>query len=191
MKGKRIIIVVLLLACAGVGYYYYLSNQKTDTTEPATKVSELDELLNKNIETNYPSTPRELMKLYNRYLLCLYNEDTTDQEFQKMAEQMRTLYDEELQKNNPEEAYISALKQEVESYKNDSKVIIQANVCDSDEVEYENIKGADGAVATSSYFVKEGSSTFTRTYQQFLMRKDDDGKWRILGFQKTEGDTTE
>ena len=88
MKGKRIIIVVLLLACAGVGYYYYLSNQKTDTTEPATKVSELDELLNKNIETNYPSTPRELMKLYNRYLLCLYNEDTTDQEFQKMAEQL-------------------------------------------------------------------------------------------------------
>ena len=62
--------------------------------------------------------------------------------------------------------------------------MIQANVCDSNEVDYIDVEGASGALLEASYFVKKGSKEFTRTYQQFLLRKDDSGNWKILGFVK-------
>ena len=41
---------------------------------------------------------------------------------------------------------------------------------------------------TASYFVDENKS-FTRTNQTYVLRKDNDGKWKILVFYQTEGDT--
>ena len=79
------------------------------------------------------------------------------------------------------------LSQELVAFRNDEKVMIQANVCDSNEVEYIDVDGASGALVESSYFVKKGSKEFARTYQQFLLRKDESGNWRILGFVKVNG----
>ena len=79
------------------------------------------------------------------------------------------------------------LAQEIASFRSDDKVMIQANVCDSNEVEYIDVDGASGALVEASYFMKEGSKEFSRTYQQFLLRKDDSGNWKILGFVKVNG----
>ena len=49
------------------------------------------------------------------------------------------------------------LSQELVAFRNDEKVMIQANVCDSNEVEYIDVDGASGALVESSYFVKKGS----------------------------------
>ena len=47
--------------------------------------------------------------------------------------------------------------------------------------------GASGALCEASYFIKKGTKEFTRTYQQFLLRKDGSGNWKILGFVKVDG----
>jgi hypothetical protein len=46
------------------------------------------------------------------------------------------------------------------------------------------------AYVTSSYFVREGSS-YERTYQEYVLRKDSDGNWKIMGFYQVEGTSSE
>lgn len=189
-KKRGGVILLILIAALIIGAFAFVAYRTPKTAEEATEVTEKDELMNKNIAANYPATPREVMKLYNRYMLCLYgveSDELTDGELRALGIKMRELYDEELLAANPEESHLMKLSQELVAFRNDEKVMIQANVCDSNEVEYIDVDGASGALVESSYFVKKGSKEFTRTYQQFLLRKDESGNWRILGFVKVNG----
>ena len=38
-----------------------------------------------------------------------------------------------------------------------------------------------------SYTTKEGSSYF-KTYEEFLLRKDENSEWKIVGFREVESD---
>lgn len=186
MKKKRGgVVILILIAVLVVGAFTFLAYRTPKTAEEATKVSEKDELLNKNIAVNYPSTPREVLKLYNRYILCFYGmegSELTDGEMRALNTKMRELYDEELLTENPEEAHFRDLSQELATFKSAGKVMIQANVCDSNEVDYIDVEGGSGALVEASYFIKKDSKEFTRTYQRYLLRKDDSGNWKILGF---------
>lgn len=52
-----------------VGYYAYLSG--THRTEQQEAVmSEIDTVLSRNLENNYPSTPKEVVKYYNDLMKC-------------------------------------------------------------------------------------------------------------------------
>ena len=189
-KKRGGVILLILVAVLIVGAFALVAYRTPKSAEEATEVTETDALMNMNLETNYPSTPREVMKLYNRYMLCLYGvtgEKLTDDEVRALGRKMREIYDEELLEANPEESNLQSLMQEIVAFRNESKVMIQANVCDSNEVEYIDIEGASGALLEASYFVKKGTKEFSRTYQQFLLRKDDRGNWKILGFVKVGG----
>ena len=192
MKGKRSIIIVAIVVALIVAAFAYVSIRTPKTVESTKEISELDELMSKNIQAVYPATPREVIKLYNRYVLYLHGENNSklsDDEVHKLGAKMRDLYDAELLEVNPEDTYFMNLNSELASYRDRSKVMLQANVCDSNEVEFIDINGAEGALAQASYFCKEGSKDFTRTYQQYLLRKDSNGNWKILGFVKMDGGT--
>lgn len=191
MTKKRVSIVVLVMAVVLiVGMFAFVAYRTPKSVEDATQITEKDELMHKNIAADYPKTPREVLKLYNRYILLLYGsqgEELTDQEIQTLGQQMRELYDEELKSMNPEDTQKLSLVQELSAFRKAQKVMIQTNVCSSNEVEYIDINGDSGASVQVSYFVKEGNKEFTRTYQKFLLRKDEQGEWKILGFAKVDG----
>jgi hypothetical protein len=46
------------------------------------------------------------------------------------------------------------------------------------------------AYVTASYFVKE-EKKYEKTYQMYVLRKDEEGKWKILTYYKIEGKTSE
>ncbi len=73
-KVKSAIIIVILVALVG-GYYFYLSNYMKNDDE--TIVTAVQEVLLKNLEDDYPPTPREVLKYYSDITKCLYNEDYT------------------------------------------------------------------------------------------------------------------
>ena len=104
-----------------------------------------------------------------------------------LGSKLRELYDAVMLEVNQDDTYFMNLNSELASYRDRSKVMLQANVCDSNEVEFIDINGAEGALAQASYFCKEGSKDFTRAYQQYLLRKDSNGNWKILGFVKMDG----
>lgn len=191
-KQIRMIIVGLVCVALVVGYYYHLSHRSTKTAEDTTELTAITKITTKNLDTSYPQTPREVIKLYNDILKCYYNEDCTEDEIRALGAQARKLMDDELLQNNPEDQYYSALMTDIQNYKDAGKTINTTDVCDSDEIVKKTVNGAECAYVTASYFVK-GKDGYTKTYQQYVLRQDEDGKWKILAYEavKGNGDSTD
>ena len=180
MKKLRGIIVIVICAALCIGYYCYLSfGDLGKDDEP----SEVAQLMGKDLDQSYPTTPREVVKFYNRILLCLYSEPVKEDEFESLSEQARKLMDTELLVENPQQAYMENLKSEVEAYTKDKKKIISTTISTSKEVEYKTIDSRECAYVESSYFIK-GKNDSMRAGQTYILRKDEQGHWKILGFYK-------
>lgn len=188
-KTTRVIIAVLIVILI-VGVYYNFSVKKSASAENSTELTEVQKVITKNLEENYPATPREVVKLYNRIINCFYNETYTDDELYALGDQARLLFDEELLENNPRDEYFTALKADIASYEAESKTIMSSDVCDSNDVHYQTIDGDECAYVTASYFMEENKS-YNRTYQMYVLRKDEDGNWKILVFYQVEGDSSD
>ncbi len=176
-NGLKSVIIVVFCACLCVGYYYYLTqrnNGKEDT------MTETEMVISKDLEISYPNTAREVVKFYNRILKCYYNEDCTQEQLEKMTEQARILMDEELKKKNPKEAYLEAVKADISNFEQEKIKISNINLERTDEIEYKTVKGKKCAYVDVDYYMK-GKKT-VRASQTFILRKDDNSKWRILGF---------
>ncbi len=187
MKKKGGIVGLIIGVIIIVVVFAVIAYRSPKQVDQATEVTELEELSKKNIDANYPATPREVVKLYNRYLLVLYGEQgytISKDDLKQLGSKMRILYDEELLGINPESTYYTALESEVYADQASGKVMLQTNVADSAEVEYLTIDGKKCATLAASYFTKKNNKDFTKTYQQYLLRKDPNGKWKILGFQQ-------
>ncbi len=184
MKNVKIVIIGIICVALVVGYYYYLSHKETtDTTE----VTEVQKVILKDLEgKSYPATPREVIKFYNRILCCYYNEEYTDDEFHQLADQALVLMDQELADNNPPEQYYMQVQTEVDNYRELKKTINNASVCSSNEVEYAERADKEYAYVKSSYFVRDKNG-FTKSNQNYVLRKDDNNHWKILAFELVEG----
>lgn len=187
-KAGRIIAVAAAVGLV-IGGYYYFSVVRNPAAETGEELTEVQRVITKDMEENYPATPREVVKDYNRILNCLYNEEYTEKELYALGDQARLLFDEELLDNNPRDAYFDALTAELESYKEASKKIMSIDVCDSNDVDYQTVRGDECAYVRASYFMDENKS-YSRANQMYVLRKDDDGKWKILGFYELEGDAS-
>lgn len=180
-------IAVIVVALIG-GYYFYLSNRARKTTEEDVQVTELDEVIAKQLDKKYPPTPREVIKFYNRIIECMYGESYSDTQLDQLVSQARKLMDEELLANNPENGHKTSLLEDISTYKKNKQKIIQTRVCNSDEVVFDDIDQRKCAYVKASYFFKEGKGKFERTNQEYLLRKDEEGNWKILGYYLSEGE---
>lgn len=187
MKKIKTVIVAVIIIGLVVGFYYYLTHRTTRTVESNSEVSKVTAAISKDLSKDYPGTPREVVKYYNQVILCLYNEEYTDEEYAKLIEQLRGLMDEELLENNPQDQLTANMKADVAAFRDADKVINTSTICDSDEVELRTIEGSECAYVTSSYFVRSPKA-YNRSNQEYVLRKDDKGKWRVLGFVLLEGE---
>lgn len=181
MKKLRMVLMGILCVALVVGFYYYLANRTTDSVQDTPEISEITKITTKNLDTSYPATPREVIKFYDRILICVYNEEYTEEEFDAMAEQIWNLMDEELQENNPLDLYKETLRADVALYQANNQIIATASVCDSSDVAYEKVQGYECAYVTASYFL-QSDTAFNRVNQEYVLRQDSKGKWKIYGF---------
>lgn len=190
MKQKMIrVIVVVLAVVLIVGSYYYFTVYKSAGVDGNVELTEVQKVITKDLEENYPATPREVVKYYNRIQECFYNETYTDEELYDLGDQARMLMDEELLANNPRDTYFDALKADIADFEARDKKIMSSDVCDSNDVHFRKVDGDECAYVTASYFVDEAKS-YSRTYQMYVLRKDEDGNWKILVFYQIEGDSS-
>ena len=185
-KALRILVIVIILAALIVFYYWFLSNRTNARTESAKeeeKVTELNDILLMDLSADYPKTPRAVMKLYNRIITLYYNEELSDTELRQLFGQQRNLYDTELLLANPEDTAFESLKLEVAGY--EGTRLLRNEISDSEDIQYTDItEGSDiweCAYVDSSYFMMK-DSTYTQTYMQYCMRKDSEGKWKIVAY---------
>lgn len=190
MKKARAAIVVVVLVALIVGCFYYVANRNPEKTADNVELTEVQKVITKDFEKNYPATPREVVKTYNRIITCFYNETYTEEELYALGDQARMLFDEELLESNPRDTYFKSLKMEIEEYKEFSRTIKSSAVCSSNEVETKTVDGVEYAYVQASYFIKDGNS-YERTYQMYVLREDEEGRWKILMFYQIEGDTSD
>lgn len=178
-KLKGIIIAVVLVALVA-GYYFYVSN--VDKAKDETAVSAVQDVLLRNLENDYPATPKELIKYYCDISKCLYNESYTDEQLEQMADKMLALYDDELAENNPREQYIADLKADVKEFADSNYAIISYTTSSSTDVEEYTYEGRKCAKLYCTYSIKTGAD-YVSSKQVFVLRKETGtGHWKILGF---------
>lgn len=186
MKGaKSIIIAVILIAIVG-GYYYYVSNLgKSEEDEVVTAVQNV---LLRNLENDYPPTPRELIKYFSEIIKCLYNEKYSDEQLAQMADKALALYDEELAANNPRDQYITSLKTDIKDFTDKSYTIVEYSLPSSVDINEYVQDGRQCASLYCIYSVKTGGVDYVSSKQIFILRKEKGtGHWKILGFDIVNG----
>lgn len=179
-KAKVVIVVVILFFLVG-GYFFYLSNRMQD--EEVVEITAVQEVLLRNLEKNYPPTPKEVVKYYSEITKCLYNESYTEEQFEALADKMLALYDEELAANNPREQYLLTLKSDVDDFAKNGYNIVSYTTSNSTDVDFSTINGRECAKLYCTYSVKKGADYVT-SQEVYELRKDKEtGHWKILGFQ--------
>ena len=189
---KKTTIIVIAIACIVLicgGFYFALSNGEGGQEK---ELTEVEKLITKDLTNNYPKTPREVIKLYNRIMMSYYDEETTQEQLEDLVDQMMLLLDEEVLLVNDKDTYYASVLAEVALYAEKQRVILEANVCDSNEVKYVEDTDKDDEIAyvTSSYFVRE-KGEFYKDYQEHVLRKDAEGRWKLVVSHQIEGDDSD
>lgn len=186
-KGKKKVLqtIIFMVVVAGIilAIYFKLSTATKDTDGKAL-ATEADKLIAKDISNSYPGTPREVLKLYCRIIKCFYNDGLNEDKVEKLADQLRILFDDELLENNPRQSYIKNLKADIKDYRERDKIITSYTVQNSSSVRYSTVEKQEYATIIAEILVKE-KSKYTKIYEEFILRKDNNNKWRILGWKVT------
>lgn len=180
MARSNVIIAAILIAIVGV-YYYYVSNVGKSEEEPA--VTAVQNVLLRNLENDYPPTPRELIKYYSDIVKCLYNEKYSDEQLEQLADKALELYDEELAANNPRDQYITSLRSDVQSFTEQNYTIVEYSLPSSVDIEEYIQDDRQCASLYCTYSVKTGGVNFVASKQVFVLRREKGtGHWKIFGF---------
>lgn len=191
MKNIRVIIIAIACICVICGGFYLFSQGLNSGGEG--DLTEVEKVIVKDLKNNYPKTPREVVKFYNRILNCYYSREITDNQLEDLVDQMRSLFDEDLLMINSRAEYLASVKSDVQLYKKQKKYIVETTVCDSNEVKYITDKkegeteGDKLAYVRTSYFIKTDGQ-FSKTYQDIVLREDEDGHWKLIAFYEVEGE---
>lgn len=178
--------MMIVFGIAIVAIYFKLSTSTSPIIEESlSNKTELESLLEKDIKSNYPSSPREVVKLYTKIMKNFYNENLKDEQVNQLAKQICFLYDNELLANNPYEDYLLELKVEITEYKNAKRNIMNEVIEDSNKVKYWTKEGKEYASLTAGYTIKEKDS-YTKLYEDFILRKDNQERWKILGWDLSD-----
>lgn len=193
MKNAKYVIIAIACICLICAGFFFLSK---DTQPNEKNLTEIEKVIVKDLKNNYPKTPREVVKFYNRIVKCYYGDKPTEAQLNDLVDQMLLILDEDLLLVNPRNAYYNSVVKDIASYKEKNKTLVSTDVCDSNDVVYvtDEKDGANEkdklAYVNASYFINNDGN-FGYSYQQFVLRQDEDGNWKILTFYEIEGEDSD
>ena len=183
-QGTKGLIIVIILILLVVGYYYYLANRPVEETEEVT-ISEAQDLLLRDLDRNYPPSPKEVLKYFFEITTCLYNEKLSEEDVNALALKVQELFDDELIANNPQEEYLTELKSEIASFQTSNSQILNYSTSSSVDVDYFEEDGCSFARIYGTYYLQV-QKNLKSLEEVFLLRKDEEGHWKLYGWQPIE-----
>lgn len=178
-------VVILLLVASMIGYYYYLSNRQQAEEPVNVEMTAAQKLISRNLDTNYPPTPKEVVRFYSELTTCFYNEEYTDGELEQLADKARQLFDTELAQKNEWGQYIIGLKNDIDVYKEKSIRITNYSIPASTDVYEFEEDGFQFARLYCTYTLSNGTNK-QQIEEVFLLRKDEKKHWKIYGWDLAE-----
>ncbi len=181
-SAVRVIVVVCVLAAMAVGFYYYISHMDRGGGEDEVTVTKSQQALMRNLASNYPASPKEVVKYYCEITQCFYNESHTEEEVEALAMKIRELYDEELVSGQEKEKYLESIKVDILSMAGNGMTVSSFGLPSSTDVEYFSSNGDEWAKMYCNFNIRQ-ETKMLNTIEQFLLRKDENGRWKIYGWQ--------
>lgn len=178
-KNLKTIIVVAILVALGISYYFYLANRNQATPDVEIDNPELSRLLTLDVAGNYPQTPKEVVKLYAQITQAYYKTELTDQQIEILGTKARLLFDDELLKTQTDSEFLSALKKDIDEYKEKGRFVGDFEIASSSLIQYKTIREKNYAIVPMKYILRQGKETVS-AYHSFKLRKDQEGKWKIV-----------
>lgn len=184
MKKLKYLMTLALILVLGLTIYYIVVNKsdKDSDNSQDTTVSEVEKMLSKDLENNYPKSAREVVSYFISIQECYYNYDIKEDKLVQLAYQAMKLFDEELVESNPFDEYYTDLTKEIEEYKTEGKTLYKTILDKSSEVEYSEVEGVRYAELNCIYYLKSTKAT-DKVTETYILRCDDEGNWKILGWQ--------
>lgn len=181
MSTSIIIIVVSVAIIVGI-FYFFLQHFSKDDENDVT-ITEVQNILLRDMEKDYPPTPKEVLKYYSSITQCFYAGGYTEEELKQLADRALELYDEELVEHQDYDVYLKNLKSEIQDYKDKKWTISSYSTSSSvDVLEFE--KDGDQWAQLYAFYNIRQSNKIVKTTERFLMRKDKQGHWKIFGWQQ-------
>ena len=185
-KNTAVTVIVMIILAAGIiaGYFFVLQKKDSENYENGAQ-DEIEKLLLRDLDTSYPATAREVVKLYSRMMKCYYNGGMPEEKVEAMAAQMRRLFDEELLEANPADVYMPELKEEIADYAANNRTITSYQVESAGNVVTWTSEEREYARLFANYTYKEDTQYY-KVYEEFVLRRDSAQKWKILGWRLAE-----
>jgi hypothetical protein len=177
---KVIVLIVIALMVILLSVYAFVANSARQQKEQS--LSTVDVVMSRDLELDYPGTPKEVLSYYNSILDCFYNQDCTQDQLIALGGKARTLFDRELQEANEPQDYLERLLGDVEKFKDQGMKIPSTSVSSAISVEKYTKDGYSFAKLSCTYDVKEGK-TMKPSSIIYLFRLDDNRKWKIFGWE--------
>lgn len=184
-KTTKIATIILLVVITGVvGVYAILTGKDKDNRQDGAMTA-TEKVLNRNLSSNYPPTPKEVIKYYIEIEKCFYADETTDEDLEALGLKARELYDEELQENNKLPGYLIDLKADVKRFKDSGRKIVSVAVASSVNVDTFQEDGFEFARLSCGYNIIDQGIT-KQVGIVYLLRRDENRLWKIYGWDNVE-----
>ena len=184
MKKKTTIIGIIgivAIAVAVIVVFWVQSKKSQNPGESKVDVSQAMDILLRDIDKSYPPTPKEVLKYYSEITCCFYNDTLTQEQLEQLAERSYELYDDELKANMTFDKYLNDLQEEVLNFQSQKIVVSGYSVSAAADVERFYEDGFEWARLYATYRLRQGTE-YMYSNEVFIMRKDEDGHWKIYGF---------
>lgn len=189
MKYFKRILIAVILAAIIIVYYIHVGNiSNQDPTDKLPKDSELYKLITRDLDGQYyPEFPRGVVDFYAQITKAYYYYDLTEAQIEALGTQAKKLFDEELVKENPDDKFFDLLKKDIEYYRTNKVKITDYSVEKSSDIDMYTFDGREYASVRALYYVSENEGTSRKfVYQDYTLRKDSDGRWKILFWESAD-----
>lgn len=188
MKMKKRIVtvsVVLVLACAIVALYIYIDRSGKKAEESVNSVTE--QVLAKNLITNYPPTPYSVAEFYCGIVECIYSADTTEKQLEELVRKERELFDEEFAALNPYDELLASTKEDLKIAKK-KKLVFTGYVLDKASNVSKWKKDGREYASIMYQLMSRSDKGSGGSYRNLILRKDSEGNYKILGWETAEAE---
>ena len=185
----RAIIIMVLAALIVLSVFVIITRNRKDpnTTTEDQELTEVQKITTLDLSKNYPQTPSTVVELYARIMKVMYKQDYTDDEFKQMANVLAGTFDSELLAN--QKSWPDSLRNEVNEKRAGDYSIPNYEVLTSD-LQEKRSNGEEIANVLAKINLRHGTHTTPYNYL-FVLRKDSEGLWKILGWTISEATDTE
>lgn len=182
---KMVILAIFFIAIILI-YFNSLGNKSSEPRSEKAE-TEVEQLSNYDMVGNYPKTPRDVVKLHNRYLEMFYGEESvSDDELYILNQQVRNLYSSELLALNNENTNLQNLDNSIDKMKKEGYIYKTYELPEASQIIYYTQNGVEMATMEVTVTVDmEKEKSMGYLYIQYVLVKENE-QWKILAWGETK-----